>query len=179
MRLLPGKTIPGAEGDTRLTHLLRPNVTRPDFTALGAVDTPPASDIDAFSVGVDTEDSDMASELVLGSEQGDLASSLASSSFLPEGSHDVSHTRSLEIPSFDVPESSVGGRGDVTLSYSLESLTLEENQDWDSTPRRRGTRASPLSSRSPSRSVHRTIQRVQPVRLLAENRLRFWLYVFA
>ncbi|KDQ21854.1 hypothetical protein BOTBODRAFT_26257 [Botryobasidium botryosum FD-172 SS1] len=51
----PGKDTPDG---TRLTHLLRLNVTRPNPHAISSVDTPPVTDIDYSSAAFDTEGSD-------------------------------------------------------------------------------------------------------------------------
>ena len=46
-----GKDVDGR----RLTYLLRPNVTRPDHTARAALDTPPATELSDYSLGVLSE----------------------------------------------------------------------------------------------------------------------------
>ncbi|KAF8585971.1 hypothetical protein K439DRAFT_1632235 [Ramaria rubella] len=173
------KTMLGTERDIRLTHLLRPNVTRPDFMAPGALDTPPTSDIDAFSVILDTEDSDAASEFTFGSTAGDLpASSPRMISTLISEEMDDRPTRSLNRE-YSETGSFVGEREDDALSHSVASITLEDqSQDWEQTPRRRGVRAVPLPSRSPSRPVRRNPRRPR-AHLVANNQLGFWNYVFA
>ncbi|KAF8482205.1 hypothetical protein JB92DRAFT_3036945 [Gautieria morchelliformis] len=173
------KTTQRDEPEMRLTHLLRPNVTRPDFTAPGVLDTPPATDVDGLSAS-DTEESDVASDFALGSEAEYLSTlPLVSSSFSHEEGRG-SQVRSSELPSFDEAESSLGEREDDTLSISVESLTFDtERRDWEPTARTHGVRASPVLSRSPSRSVRQSTRRVPGIRVLNENRLRFWQYVFA
>lgn len=59
MARIPGKDSPEFG---RLTHLLRPNVTRPNLNAVTSVDTPPGTDLDYSSHGFDTEESDFVSE---------------------------------------------------------------------------------------------------------------------
>jgi hypothetical protein len=173
--ILLGKTTQGDELEMRLTHLLRPNVTRPDFTAPGVLDTPPATDVDGLSAS-DTEESDATSEFALGSEAELSTSPFVRSSFLHEEGTG-SQVRSSELPSFGEAESSLGEREDDTLSISVESSTFDR-RDWEPTARTRGVRASPVMSRSPSRPVRQGTHRVPGIRVLNENRLRFWQYVF-
>ncbi|KAF5316915.1 hypothetical protein D9611_003856 [Ephemerocybe angulata] len=49
-------------GEERLTYLLRPNVTRPDHHARGALDTPPTTDLDYHSNTESNIDSDFISD---------------------------------------------------------------------------------------------------------------------
>lgn len=57
------KTISEAGRDIRVTYLLRPNATRPDFNAASRLETPPATDVDGLSTPADTEtDSDTFSD---------------------------------------------------------------------------------------------------------------------
>jgi hypothetical protein len=162
----------------RLTHLLRPNVTRPDFTALGVLDTPPASDVDAFSVMMDTEDSDVASEVAFGSEEGAITRSTLNSSNVTRRDDPEYQVRILERPQLDDAVSSGGEHADDTFSISVESLTPEESRDWESAPSRRA-RAMSSPSCSPSRPGRRSTLRIVNPQVLAQNHLPFWQYVFA
>lgn len=54
----------------RLTYLLRPNVTRPDFRATAALDSPPVTDLDYYSSQIDTE-SDFISDRETRSDAGE------------------------------------------------------------------------------------------------------------
>lgn len=171
-----GKTAQGVERDLRLTHLLRPNVTRPDFTAPSVLDTPPASEIDAFSVMADTEDSDVTSEFALGSEEGGLTYSTLDSSNAKPNEGRESRVPNPERKQLDDAESS-GEPDDDTLSITFVD-SLEESQDWESTPIPRRARAVPSLSYSPSHSVPRASRLSNPPQL-AKIHLPFWRYVFA
>lgn len=163
----------------RLTHLLRPNVTRPDFMAPGVLDTPPESDADALSVMVDTEDSDVASEIAVGLEAGVLAHSplVCSNSLLEEDRPSSFAFR--EQPSFDDADSSVDQHDD-TLSISVEPLTREaEKRDWESLPGSQSPRAVSSSSCFPLYPVRRSTPQIPNSQESAKNCLPFWQYVFA
>ena len=167
------------EGDIRVTHLLRPNVARPDFMAPDALDTPPVSDSDIFSVVMDTEDSDATSEQEhsLASDGGEVQCSRAGG-FLEERDSAVPSRSLHEHISQNETDSSVCEEHE-DLSMSVDSLTpAVDNYDWEQTPRRRGARTD-SSSRSPARPVRRTFRHVSRPLMLEGNQLEFWRYVFA
>ncbi|KAG5647066.1 hypothetical protein DXG03_001436 [Asterophora parasitica] len=164
----------------RLTYLLRPNVTRPDHRAPGALDTPPVTDID-YSSHPDSE-----------SERGGLEtdsdleepSSAQPSAHLPAISEDFSSANSspiiLPVSHVDadawslIEDSDVEGDAscsDAELMAEVDALSLgPADTDLDATPkanlylrqqasiRRRAwpqVRAASSPSRSPARRPFR------------------------
>jgi len=170
----------------RLTYLLRPNVSRPDFQAAASLDTPPVSDID-YSSQLDTE-SDL-SELDSHSEAGDtVADPLAvlmletiKEDSAPSSPHVsaavVSETTYNEGWSL-VGDSDADGEesgSDAELVESVVSLSLQPSEDPDRTfrsehhidytlPRSRAwEHRTDRSASSPSRSpARRPVRRMKP-----------------
>ncbi|KAH7904751.1 hypothetical protein BJ138DRAFT_868061 [Hygrophoropsis aurantiaca] len=154
----------------RLTYLLRPNATRPDYGIAASLDTPPVTETD-YSSQIETE-SDFVSEGDLGESDREHA---------PEALDAISEASRAGSPA---EWSIIGGSdierdGDISaaerddFSASLESLSLSNNADQ--TPRAIPyIRSSPLRSRawigrqgrsasSPSRSpVQRLPRRAHP-----------------
>lgn len=139
-------------------------MTRPDFTTMNALHTPPTSDVDSISILADTEDSDfdVASRLDPVAED-DSRSEVSHS----EGQSILSSYRVLSRrpsrqreyeASIDETESSLGRDESESLSMSIIS-----GGDWDST-----------SPRSPLGHVPRREMKSIP----NETRLQFWRYVF-
>ncbi|KAF8650379.1 hypothetical protein AX16_005189 [Volvariella volvacea WC 439] len=108
----------------RLTHLLRPNVTRPDHRASATLDTPPATDIDsAYSSQVDTEtDTDFdASQSDAGESDAESASAATQSRpLLPAISEDSGLFRARPSLRQSSPD------GQMTEDADMES-EVEEN----------------------------------------------------
>ncbi|CAE6419530.1 unnamed protein product [Rhizoctonia solani] len=188
---------------TRLTHLLRPNPTRPDRMSLA---TPPTTDWDtssatgfsAFATDASEVESlaDVDHELIQDDERAEL-SSIASTDDIPPALR-------VAVPGFRARSNSEAGyehEGDesgddtwVSLHHSVASLTLVTEEDPDRTART-GRPAivrdlSRESSRSPSRRPHarskrravRPIQRAHTVPIVDQKSTNvgsLWEYLFA
>lgn len=165
----------------RLTYLLRPNVTRPDFFAPTSIATPPVTDIDSSSQ-FDTESDFTDGESF--SEVEDVASLAASSR------ESLVHIRAIRV-AHDAETWSVHGGTDVEADLSgsesvipaMRTLSIGD----DTTPRRITTIRSRhaqhhgvvRSSSSPSRSPVRLSfsQRQRPV--AAVSKPSFYNYLFS
>ncbi|CAE6434569.1 unnamed protein product [Rhizoctonia solani] len=188
---------------TRLTHLLRPNPTRPDRMTLA---TPPTTDWDtssatglsAFATDVSEVESlaDVDHELIQDDDRAEL-SSIASVDDTPPALR-------VAVPGFRARSHSEAGyehEGDesgddtwVSLHHSVASLSLVTEEDPDTTART-GRPAivrdlSRESSRSPSRRPHarpkrrvvRPIQRAHTTPVVGQvgtNAGSLWEYLFA
>ncbi|EUC64382.1 hypothetical protein RSOL_440420 [Rhizoctonia solani AG-3 Rhs1AP] len=186
---------------TRLTHLLRPNPTRPDRMTLA---TPPTTDWDtasatgfsAFATDASEVESLADHEPIQDDDRAEL-SSIASVD-------DVQPVIRVAVPGFRARSNSEAGyehEGDdsgddtwVSLHHSVASLSLVTEEDPDSTART-GRPAivrdlSRESSRSPSRRPHarpkrravRPIQRAHTAPVVGQkgtNAGSLWEYLFA
>jgi hypothetical protein len=172
---------PGKEVQSRrLTYLLRPNVTRPDFRARSTLDSPPVTDLDYTS---HEYESDLISEPP---SDGDVESDADSATAEAIGLTAIQESPAVEpvalqpiVPEYDDAWSVVGdtdAEGDESgnehdLAQSVDSLSL---RDPNSTPRAVATtrhhsnlrprawdhrRSASSPSRSPSR---RPLRRVHP-----------------
>lgn len=182
---MAGKDTPGK----RLTYLLRPNVTRPDFQAPIGLDTPPTTDLES---AFDSE-SDLLSEHGFHSDTGD--SDIDGEAHLRVAAHPLSaiaeslppsplvvpvseaSSESWSIVDADADSEPDDSEGELGLSASVDSLSLA---DPDVTPRadprRRQTalrshlwdhrrRSSSSPSRSPARrQLQRPSPRIEPPR---------------
>jgi len=144
-------------------------MTRPDFTTMNTLNTPPTSDIDSISILADTEDSDFDVASRLDPVAEDDSTSEVSHS---EGQRILSNYRVLSRhpsrereyeASIDETESSLGRDESESLSMSIIS-----RGDWDSMPGR-GVSKSPRPGRVPRREMKS---------IPNESRLQFWRYVF-
>jgi hypothetical protein len=150
----------------RLTYLLRPNVTRPDYAAPAALDTPPVTD---YSSHAET-DSDFLSDLsdTDVAEASEPAAGGALST-VPEGGSAPGSPAPVEPLSDD--EWSVLGESDIGsgLLESIEALSFVDAESMlhDELPRLRDSPARPRvwgsrqdrSASSPSRSPARRVSR--------------------
>ncbi|KAF8514224.1 hypothetical protein BU17DRAFT_52777 [Hysterangium stoloniferum] len=178
--------------DVRLTHLLRPNVTRPDFLAAKSLDTPPPSDMDAISNIADTDESDMDAgpELAPLSEEGEPQMFALQSVPEKRNTLDTSVGRVYQPdgslkhqphPQDEAYEASIDGTDDdEALSASVGSIALaSSSRDWERTPRRLEPRAVSSPSRSPSRPARRTPRRMPHAAMAPQSQsLTFWHYVY-
>lgn len=174
----------------RLTYLLRPNVSRPDFHARSTLDTPPVTDLDYTS---HEHESDFISEPSSDVDAADVGSDAAAGEVA--GLTAIEESPALApvalAQDFDDTWSVIGGdtdaEGDVSssergLAQSAESLSLQDApQRTDSTPRaiapvryhlalrprawnQRRSASSP--SRSPStRPLRRVPPRIEPLKV--------------
>jgi hypothetical protein len=188
----------------RLTYLLRPNVTKPDFRATSLLDTPPVTDLSAHEVHTDTEsdfvtdadarslvEADALSAIASGDEAASIGGDSRPRSPMPE---DLETWSVIDEADAEADESG----GENGLVESIASLTLSE--DIDATPRplaalrQRAFRAGAWDGRngrsasSPSRSPARraaarrahagSLARAQlPVK--ARGPVSFYDYLFA
>ncbi|KAH8119127.1 hypothetical protein DFH11DRAFT_1686096 [Phellopilus nigrolimitatus] len=102
----------------RLTYLLRPNVTRPDFAARNALDTPPATESD-YSLGVLSEND------ILSVEENEPIADMTSDAELPPDSR---HRR-LSSVSEQVDES--GAEAAPRLLRTGRRSSFDETADMD------------------------------------------------
>jgi hypothetical protein len=162
----------------RLTHLLRPHVTRPDFHAVLMLNTPPTTDFDsASSVALDSTDgSDFASERDGASEVGQL------SDVGEEGEGDTT------VTGIDVTQAMESlGLGDELDSDHHESddgFAIIPNPNHPRRVTRRGRlgalRSASSPSRSPVRRLHAATRRVEARRPHSPIAMRsFYSYVFS
>lgn len=190
------------DGTERLTYLLRPNVTRPDFRATMSLDTPPTTDIDHASLldesDFATSESEVASDSDVDAPQSARVIEVPSLPPISE-SRPTSPAISEEWSpiggsDLDGDESDVGDPSNI--SASIDSLSV---LDPDSTPQANrattqgrptvwvpGVRSAHSSpSRSPSRRApfRRRVRRAakkaasrQPGR---QGRPTFYDYVFS
>jgi len=188
------KTISGGGSDIRLTHLLRPNVTRPDFLAAKSLDTPPTSDIDAISSIPDTDESDIDAGPALAplSEEGevqdqmfDLRSAPTKRNILDTSTGQVyqpdGNLKHQLHPQDEEYEASIDGTNDdEALSASVESVVLIfSSRDWEQTPRRLGSRALSSPSRSPSRPARHSPRCMPHASNASQSQsLTFWHYIY-
>jgi hypothetical protein len=186
----------------RLTYLLRPNVTRPDFAASSALNTPPVTDLDSSALSDFASDLDLESDtemsraasnsLVPISEDSDAPCSLLSD--VRPGSSDPSQGQSPQDPggdnSWSIVEEADGdasGSEDGFVS-SFQSLSVHQH---DPTRRLRTTtaprsrlwvQARHRSGSSPSRSparMHRKAPRPGYEPPQSRKDLSFYDYLFA
>ncbi|KAF5370797.1 hypothetical protein D9758_001865 [Tetrapyrgos nigripes] len=151
---------------TRLTYLLRPNVTRPDSFAVSTIDTPPATDLDDSShLASDSDfmsEHDNLSEIADSDAEGLQASSRGLHlSAIPEASRPQSPAVSvIEEWSVIGGDSDIGGDveddGELVQNFAI-SVSLNEV-----TPR----------ARLPSRSVHALRSASSPSRSPARRQPR-------
>lgn len=124
----------------RLTHLLRPNVTRPDHTARASVATPPVTDLSASDISSDFEFSQSDRELESDVERPRRGGLEA----ITEASVPSSPAVVPLAPIVDDGWSVVGGESDregeaddsgvEDLSRPMDALSLAGHQDPDRTP---------------------------------------------
>ncbi|KAG8735987.1 hypothetical protein FRC10_009937 [Ceratobasidium sp. 414] len=185
-----------APDGTRLTHLLRPNPTRPDRAVLA---TPPTTDWDtASATGLSAFATDASEvESLAGGDvdsiQGDNQDEVESSNNIPEALRPAvpGYVPASEVGYEDEADMS-GDDGWVSLHESVASLSLAPDADPDRTLRTgRPTTIRELSresSRSPSRRPHsrpkrrlvRPIARTQTAPIDGNARAgSLWEYLFA
>ncbi|KAI0786696.1 hypothetical protein C8Q75DRAFT_263047 [Abortiporus biennis] len=120
----------------RLTHLLRPNVTRPDYLALRPLETPPTTDTELSGLEFASE-SDFASDRDTNSETG-VDSEVERGGVALSDIAESLPTSPMILPSAPPPPdvldeawSVIGGESDIDneagdeLAYSVESLSLQ------------------------------------------------------
>ncbi|KAF5380432.1 hypothetical protein D9615_004663 [Tricholomella constricta] len=174
LSILKGKELSGR----RLTYLLRPNVTRPDYRAPGALDTPPVTDID-YSSQPDTESDrgglETDSDIDEPSAKPPIHLPAISEDFSPVSSPIIPPAPHVDDETWSIIQGSdVDGDAscsDADLVVGVESLSLSPaNTDPEATPkanlylrqqasmRRRAwpqNRANSSPSRSPARRPFR------------------------
>ncbi|TFK53654.1 hypothetical protein OE88DRAFT_1696678 [Heliocybe sulcata] len=145
----------------RLTHLLRPNVTRPDHVAKACMDTPPVTDLSASDISSDFEFSHSDRDSVADSDvEGDHARQGLEA--ITEASAPGSPAIVALEPIMDDGWSVIGGDSDreadieveQDLSNSVQSLSLDV-EDPDRTPIAVRTRAFRSVASSWSSPGHR------------------------
>lgn len=138
----------------RLTHILRPNVTRPDPAARAALATPPPTDLDLSSHA--SHDSDMPSSLsdvqsIDGASEVLSEEDFASDLELPAHTHHRAPPAPLSgIASDADAETETGSASD--LEQATEALSLAND---DETPRRAPRRAAMYRTRAAMWDHHR------------------------
>ncbi|KAJ3724901.1 hypothetical protein C8R42DRAFT_662909 [Lentinula raphanica] len=185
---------------TRLTYLLRPNVTRPDFHAAASLDTPPMTDLDASSRF--DSDTDIGSSVFADSDD----ESIVSQSGITPSHRDLSDidelARSGEMISTepDTDAWSVIGESDADgeqseaehpLTSPFRSLSLREGshepdrtleavspslRQTTSSNRWQSQHSSSSPSRSPDRVVPRRLFRATPPMVKETKTLYAYLY---
>ncbi|TDL25937.1 hypothetical protein BD410DRAFT_813024 [Rickenella mellea] len=180
----------------RLTYLLRPNVTRPDLSAKTALDTPPVTDLDYSSHGLESEFettqsergalSDIMSEP--DSRPQSALSKYSDSEELQNGFNAKVTQNTLEpVEDEDGVEGDEESVVDVDLAQSIGSLSLDVPQrpvslkitsdrqlHWD---RRRSLRSTSSPSRSPSSRPMRRI--ISVAKSSTMGPLSFYDYLYA
>ncbi|KAJ7462231.1 hypothetical protein B0H11DRAFT_1816075 [Mycena galericulata] len=161
----------------RLTYLLRPNVTYPEFHATMGLDTPPATDID-LSSQLDT-DSEFASDHDIRSDAGDSVadSAVDHMSTIEEDAVSSPHIHPRSSPATDDDWSVVGDDTDgdesgdeSAMGQSINSLSGDpdgtmviESRLAHLSLRSRAWAAQGRSTSSPSRSPVRPPRRTAPI----------------
>lgn len=112
-----GKDVDGR----RLTYLLRPNVTRPDFAARDQIDTPPATESD-YSLGVLSETDNLSVE-----ENDSLDTGSEGESAMPQ----MNRQRRLSSVSERSDSSGLDNTPSRALASDMAALHIEENIDDD------------------------------------------------
>ena len=190
--------------DQRLTYILRPNVTRPDFIAAGALDTPPITDESEMSAFEYASESDFISDRSDAEPDSDAEGIGGPPAGTPNRGALSDIAESIPSSPMVVPinpvvedEWSVVGNsdGDDELASSVDSLSVQERRI--PVVETRGIRQVPLRanmwerqslqmrrnasspSRSPARRLPpRTLPRIDPLPSSAEKR-SFYDYLFA
>ncbi|KAF8331088.1 uncharacterized protein EI90DRAFT_2972716 [Cantharellus anzutake] len=132
----------GINGSTRLTHILRPYVTRRNPLGSSTIDTPPATELDsASSVALDSQDSDFSAHGA-GETLSDIDSlnevSEHPSSGVPDSSEQTSIEESLDETSFvaieptdsEIPRHSLSLCEPIGIHAGLSELSLEEGHSF-------------------------------------------------
>jgi len=180
---------------TRLTYLLRPNVTRPDFNAAASLDSPPVTDLD-YSSQIDTE-SDFVSDREIPSDASESDAEApgvlsAISEMSSPGSYSPSQSMHSEawtvVGDTDAEGDESGGEVDVTGQMASLSTQEDANQRSHTRPRivmrtrmwdsGQGRSAS-SPSRSPARKLPRRVVRVDPPRSHRAAPPSFYDYLYA
>lgn len=182
------------QNGSRFTHLLRPNVTRPDHRAPIGLQTPPATDVDhAYSSQPETDSDDLESRLSdIGESHGGPTSPkppLLSISESPAPSPPLSGDEDdwSFIDDADAEGDDGGSEGEPVpgiASLTLESASVEviplveprrqislRNRVWDA------TRSASSPSRSPARRPPRRVRR-DPLWALSTRPKSFYDYLF-
>ena len=164
----------------RLTYLLRPNVTRPDFHATASLETPPVTDID-YSSQIDSESDVIDSRSEAGESDAELevpdpgSLSPISENLVPSSSH-APHSAVLEPMDdeawsifWDTDAEGDESGSEASLAASIDSLSFQGDPDRTFCPdlhtrqtfihprswhHRRGRSPSHSPARRPSRQVH-------------------------